>query len=1340
MPDATTADIPDEIIEAVGSVPHAAFADWMAGDRDSEACNTLREVAAGISPQILKDLHLELRARITAGSSGGGWGALISEGLRVERFLALVAALLSTPAAATDAALTMLAAVRCPGAATHGVLHPLGFFELTKALRTQLCLSRKPVKKSKKSKAVDDHEDDDVEVVQDGSIQPQILGEIELLLRTVPLRGQPDALSQMVQVLMQATSGSTAAFKALGCCLRSEHGDLEDTVAVVFRSLLPALLLATEHGASKEGLAAQREAVDFVCTAWETEGAQAGASPRQAMLKGLQALLQRASSGAPERAEAREHVCKALSNLLMRLPAQVAARYVIFLWKHSKTAKVSARMFAVEMAATALQAAAKTEASSVLHADGTPQTLWRLLIQHIADKATGVRSKALSSLATLLSILHEQPQRALLHLVQQPLALPNSPALQSAAGSPVVGVGGIRSPGLMLPPAPPLSSPHATEPTAPPQSASPAAPEAGAGTPSASLREAASTMDASLPVLGTMLQQRCADERPQVRRAALAAMEAWARVSGLQLSSSQLALLLQRCQDTSSAIRKQAARSLCGLLQMDPQSAPLRSAWIGGVLPLSQDTETSVCDACLDSVLELIFTPLARCKGQPAKALLLPAWALLEELHADSRPLLRNALMQLAAKQRIPTGLASALQALLRPPTDGTTSVPAGVARQALWELLLELTGLKPEHAAGQKIDALAVRACWEAGRDNGDESTSSLRVLTSLARRDALTVEVSASLAQELHTRLSTFDAPPELALVLVRAVSAFGNVAADGSGRGKQLMDACETELASSASAPVEKLQLFLLVAGELALANPQHVSHGLVGLVEALVHGDDGAAPSSLGATAIITLGKFCLGDAELAKRLIPVFMKELAASAQAAVRNNALVALFDLAKQHHTLLDRHLPAMSLAICDEAALVRRQALMLFTQLLLEDHVKWKPAIFRAFCVALADKESSQRSVAHACLFNVLLPRAPLLGFNSFVGVLFQLNGCTHSPHHPTPLAAAEQRAFEMPGEEKQRHRMQVLRALLADMSDEQRLQTTAKLCQDVLAAVPDGQLSLETAHWVLADTLMLLVCKEIKISSVGAGGADEADEEPETAASAVSSAKSKLLSAVARKATVETIVPIVVELKRHLEKVRSPLLKDIFLFLRELLKDHKQHLQDIFARDRQLAAEIEYDLRQLQAQQTPRALQPLSPEARSTTPGGAAAPGSAAPGSGTPRRAPSSKAAASITSRVPTPDRLKSFSVPKLRSERRASIEGFGSRGSGQKALPPVPKLAPPPPSETSENSAPDVVMASPLKEAPPPRQWNVAPSPEKVPGSPSLDALAKRHRGMFDEITA
>ena len=71
----------------------------------------------------------------------------------------------------------------------------------------------------------------------------------------------------------------------------------------------------------------------------------------------------------------------------------------------------------------------------------------------------------------------------------------------------------------------------------------------------------------------------------------------------------------------------------------------------------------------------------------------------------------------------------------------------------------------------------------------------------------------------------------------------------------------------------------------------------------------------------------------------------------------------------------------------------------------------------------------------------------------------MLFALNGVTHAPHHGTALAEAERAVVEMGGEAKQRRRLHILRLLLQQMSDEHKLQVTAKLCHDVLAAVPEG-----------------------------------------------------------------------------------------------------------------------------------------------------------------------------------------------------------------------------------------------------------------------------------------
>ena len=122
---------------------------------------------------------------------------------------------------------------------------------------------------------------------------------------------------------------------------------------------------------------------------------------------------------------------------------------------------------------------------------------------------------------------------------------------------------------------------------------------------------------------------------------------------------------------------------------------------------------------------------------------------------------------------------------------------------------------------------------------------------------------------------------------------------------------------------------------------------------------------------------------------------------------------------------------------------------------------------------------------------------------------------------------------------------------------------------------------ELSAAAVHAVVSDSLRLLACKEAK---VGSGAGASADEPAEDGNAAAAAARGKVLSQVARKATVEAIVPIVVELKRHLEAAHSPLLRDVSLFVRELLRDHKPLLADILARDKQLATEIEYDMKQL------------------------------------------------------------------------------------------------------------------------------------------------------------
>ena len=47
------------------------------------------------------------------------------------------------------------------------------------------------------------------------------------------------------------------------------------------------------------------------------------------------------------------------------------------------------------------------------------------------------------------------------------------------------------------------------------------------------------------------------------------------------------------------------------------------------------------------------------------------------------------------------------------------------------------------------------------------------------------------------------------------------------------------------------------------------------------------------------------------------------------------------------------------------------------------------------------------------------------------------------------------------------------------------------------------------------------------------------------------------------IVKKNVLENIVPIVIELKRYLEKRRSPMLKNVMEYLKEMLKDYKEEI---------------------------------------------------------------------------------------------------------------------------------------------------------------------------------
>jgi condensin-2 complex subunit D3 len=127
-----------------------------------------------------------------------------------------------------------------------------------------------------------------------------------------------------------------------------------------------------------------------------------------------------------------------------------------------------------------------------------------------------------------------------------------------------------------------------------------------------------------------------------------------------------------------------------------------------------------------------------------------------------------------------------------------------------------------------------------------------------------------------------------------------------------------------------------------------------------------------PENVRATAFVTMGKLCLRNRHLAREHINVFLRELngRSLSSAAVRGNCLLVLGDLCVRFTSLVDRHVGVMAMCLQDNDALVRRHALVLLTQLLLQDYLKWRGLLMFRLLASVADPNPEISELCKAML----------------------------------------------------------------------------------------------------------------------------------------------------------------------------------------------------------------------------------------------------------------------------------------------------------------------------------------------------------------------------------
>ena len=394
------------------------------------------------------------------------------------------------------------------------------------------------------------------------------------------------------------------------------------------------------------------------------------------------------------------------------------------------------------------------------------------------------------------------------------------------------------------------------------------------------------------------------------------------------------------------------------------------------------------------------------------------------------------------------------------------------------------------------------------------------------------------------------------------------------------------------------------------------------------------------SNIRAHAFITLGKLCLRDESLAKESLNILARELHqnSTSDPAVQTNALMVMGDLCVRYTNLVDKYLPFM--AACLQAgeakslevgsdsrlsitfsekseafALVKKNAILLLSSLVLQDYIKWRGLFVFRFLAAVADKDDEVSCLARAAIRGPLLEKQPNLLASSFVESVFVFNSCKAHPIYASAAsnggAGYAEIDFErglLEGNEGYSSRHEVYHMMLDNMTDEQKLKVTTDIVKRILGGAMDsrGDLGIvcrlspkaqakisearvESATHVIRDAFAILSSRHIKVGR-------RATEEPEDEFAEGNNAKAdqrslnkeRLLSKISLKHLMEIVIPVLCNLKSILETSRSALLKDLMKYLGYIFRSFKKEVSEHLANDPTLLQELEYDMRQFEKKQ--------------------------------------------------------------------------------------------------------------------------------------------------------
>uniref|UniRef100_A0A8C7VMP7 Non-SMC condensin II complex subunit D3 n=1 Tax=Oncorhynchus mykiss TaxID=8022 RepID=A0A8C7VMP7_ONCMY len=989
----------------------------------------------------------------------------------------------------------------------------------------------KPHRKDNDEMDVDEDEEQDEEV----HLSPQDLLKIRegvvLLVKSLlrlllkfPLKDEPQSADNCVQVILDSL-----AYYGLWLLCSSNHGDEKVSLRRVFHRVLYVILMMSKGESGKPSLmmatqavlAAREQAIGFVSHVVD--------ELKEPALPFLRILLQHISFRMVDKTDYRTRGAQAVAKLLAKMPCGDYASFIKWLFDYSRQSKVAYRMFALDVS-MALMEQPEREANENVDAELVSFLSHRFLVHNIvfgrrSDASPTVRGHALTCLA-------------------QCLELPSMNATRS-------------------------------------------------------IKELFST---SASLTHTHLHMHVHMHK---------AMMGLLKHNVIMLSEGNLTVLSERTRDPALSVKKKALQCLMDLLTAHPENNLVQKAWLRGVVPAVVDAESSVQEKALECLEQTILSQVkshGSYSYRDAQQTL--TWNLLGLLCDHCQDLGRYFSRAFTVWSKQNKFTAAFINNLI----SHTEAEHAAGA----WLLLSKVASSCPRLDYGKILDAwddlvrsdqnvTVATSCHilcvigDIGEHLNEDTksrivggcpTTNIQINPSNSLPNFLMWTVLAN--QNLNYALQTFLNQHCGELVSVCEAYLSGVILNENGAQNLNedlVVKHLYTLGVASLHCPSKVGKRIVLLVQSVLTSSVEQQSEGSEELAcsQPLSQFKASSMPSSVRAHAVITLGKLCLQHEELTRKYLPAFARELELCSELAVRSNVVVVMCDLCVRYTNMVDRYVPNVSACLRDKEPLIRKQTLTMLTNLLQEEFVKWKGSLFFRFIAVLVDSDPTIASLCEYCLVHLLLKKNPVMFSQHFIECIFHFNSYEkHKTYNKFPQAASEKAKFSLKGAQNKERRFTIYRFLLVHFTDAQRFNITIKISQNILACFVDGELPLDgDGAAVLAETFGILSLKEIKLSALseaaGAGGDEPQEDEQMAMAKAVMQvAQKKVVSQVQKKVFIESMIPIIINLKSMLEQKRSPVLKDLMGYLQLTMQDYRSEVKEFFAADEQLAVEMEYNLK--------------------------------------------------------------------------------------------------------------------------------------------------------------